>query len=137
MQKITTVEDLNFAIRQLESKQAQEWPLLKEQFLLTYESFKPMNVLKNTFKELTSSPEIKDNLLGTAVGLTAGFISNTLLGGVSKNPIKSILGSLVQFGISTLVAKNPETIKSVAGTIIKFFGKEKVTNNENSNGEHV
>ena len=53
MEKIYSEIDLNIAILQLESKQAEEEKLLKEQFQHTYESIKPINIIKNIFKETT------------------------------------------------------------------------------------
>ena len=127
MQKITTAAELKIAIQQLEYKQAEEWPLLKEQFLLTYEGLKPLNLIKNTFREFTSSLAIKDNLWG----LTAGYLSKLLIIGASNNPIKKLLGALLELGISNIVSKNQDTIQSLVDKVIEFFNKNK--ENENFN----
>lgn len=124
MQKIMNVVDLNNAIQQLEKKQAEEWPLLKTQVLATYEHFKPMNVIKNSIEEFTASPELKGKIIVTTLGLAAGIVSNTLLVGRSNNPITKMAGTLLQIGISTLIAKNPSSIKSFAGNILSFFTKK-------------
>lgn len=131
MQKIITAADLKNAIRQLEDRQAGEWPLLKEQFLITYEGLKPLNVLKNTFKGLVYSPGAKSNILGIATGLTAGYLSNTLLPGGSGNLVKKLFGTILQWGASTAVA-NPKAIKSIAGSLLAFFSKKKVIQSKNS-----
>ena len=125
MKKNTAVADLKMTIQQLEYKQAREWPLLKEQFLITYEGLKPLNVLKNAFKDVTSAPDFKDDLLGATIGVTAGFLSKALIIGVSHNPIKKLIGSLLEVGISNMVAKNSDTLKSVAGKVAAFFAKKR------------
>jgi len=137
MQKITTVADLKSAIEQLKYKQASEWSLLKEQFHHTYESLKPLNILKSTFREATSSPDFKGDLLGTTMGLTAGYLSKALIVGVSHNPIKKLLGTLLQLGISTVVSKNSESIKLLADSIVNFFKKKKETKVEIFNDHSI
>ena len=47
MEKITTTVQLKSEIQDLEYKQACEWILLKEQFQVTYQSLKPVNIIKS------------------------------------------------------------------------------------------
>jgi hypothetical protein len=132
MNKITTVEGLRNTIQLLEIKQNKELALLKRQFHDTYDSLKPINILKNTFKEFTASPEIKDNVLGVATGLTAGYLSKILVDGVSHNSFTKIVGSLLQLGITNVVSKNTEAIKSVIGFFTNFFRKKEIIERENN-----
>jgi len=46
--EINSATDLRAAILQLETRQAAEEKLLKENFHLAYESIKPINLIKNT-----------------------------------------------------------------------------------------
>ena len=52
MQKTDLSAGLREAIVVLEKRQATEGKILKEQFMLAYESMKPINLIKNTFKVL-------------------------------------------------------------------------------------
>ena len=79
MQEITTTADLKSRIQELEQRQAAEWPLLKEEFLKTYESFKLINILKSTFKQAVDSPDIKSNIINSAIGLTSGIVAKKLI----------------------------------------------------------
>ena len=124
MKKITTIAELKSAIQELENKQANEWCLLKEQLSTISENLKPLNLIKNTFKEFTSSAGFKDNLLGNIVGLAAGYLSKGLIVGATHNPIKKLVGALLQLEVTTAVSKNPETIKSLAGIILNLFKKK-------------
>lgn len=127
MQKITSGEELRAAILLLENKQQEEGKLLKQQFRLTYESLKPVNLIKNAFKEVTQSPDLKGKILETSLGLAAGYLSKGLLVRGSGNPFKKILGTVLQMGITNIVTKHPEFIKSAGAKIInKFFNKPKV-----------
>jgi hypothetical protein len=125
MQKITTSAELKEVIIKLEYEQSMKGVLLKEQFHHVIESLKPVNLIKNTFRDVTGSPFIMDNLLGSAVGLASGYLSRRVIIGTSGGIIKKILGSVLQFGVSRIVAKNPDAIKSVAQRIGNIFGRKK------------
>lgn len=114
-----TSETLKEAIRALEAKQAEEGLLLKEQFIETYENLKPLTFVKNFFKEFSTSEEIKNNFLDTAIGLTSGFVTKKVIVGSSKNPLIKLLGLAVQFGITDVVVKNFDVIKDFALSFIK------------------
>ena len=119
MQKVTSILELRTAIRQLEIKQANEQVLLKEQFKTTYESLKPINLIKNTLKELTTVPDLKGQLLNTTASLAAGYFSKKAVVGETNSPIKQILGTLLQMGVTSIVSKNADGIKSKVMQIIK------------------
>ena len=112
MGTITTIKELNAAILVLENKQAQDEILLKEQFKITYESLKPLNFIRDTFKELTSAPDFKEDKLNTSISLAAGYFSKKLAVGSTNNPIKQILGSFLQMGITSVVSKNADGIRT-------------------------
>jgi len=118
METITTAAELKNAIRQLEQKQAEEWTLLKQQSLYTYESLKPVNAIKNTLHELMSSSDVKKDLLGTLLGLAVGFLSKKVAIGSSHNPLKQLLGSILQMGVAGAVSKN-EDIKSTFLSLLR------------------
>jgi len=118
MKKRNEKEALAERIFFLQNKQAQELKLLKEQFHIAYESLKPINLVKSTWREITESPEIKNNLLSNAIGLTTGYLSKKVLMGFSHNPIKKIFGALLQFAIANVVSKHSETIKSAGGDFL-------------------
>ncbi len=111
-------EALNKAIEVLQKKKDIEFELLKEQFHITYESLKPINLIKSTLADVASSRELKNNVLNNVIGLTTGYISKKVLLGSSRNPIKILLGSLFQFAIAKVVSKHTESIKSTGENIL-------------------
>ena len=119
MQKISSTIDLRDAIILLEGKQALEEKTLRPQLHDAYESAKPINFIKNTIKEAAASKELKEDLFAASVGLTAGYISKVLFESVTHSPIRKLLGTALMFGITNVVAKHPETVKSVGRS---FFG---------------
>ena len=134
MQNINSTAELKNAIELLEVEHALKGRLLKEQFYITYESLKPINVLKRTLKELTSSAYLIDNIPGTIMGLASGYLSKKLFTGGSANIFRKLLGSLLQFGVTNVVAKNSESIKSTGLTIFQHFLQKKIMNSKNRAG---
>lgn len=126
MGTIATIKELNTAILLLEDKQAQKEALLKEQFKITYESLKPVNFIRNTFKELTSAPDFKEDLLTTSISLAAGYFSKKLAIGSTNNPFKKLLGSLLQMGVTSIVSKNSDDIRTKFMEILSVVFEKKV-----------
>jgi hypothetical protein len=131
MEKLNSETALRNAIQQLEEKHLAQAKALTEQFHEAYESLKPINLIKSTIKEATASIDLKDNLLNTSIGLTAGFLSKKLFESVSKSPLKRLIGSAIMFGITNLVAKNPETVKALG---LKFLNAIKPSTHHRNNG---
>ncbi len=124
-------------IMYLQGKQAVELKLMKEQFHTTYESLKPINLIKGTFNEVVESPQIKSNIVNNAIGLTTGYLSKIVLFGASRNPLTKIMGTLLQFAVTNIAAKHSDTIKSageiIVHRILKFRKDSKKEFHNNSN----
>jgi hypothetical protein len=112
---------LKETISLLEDKQAVELKLLKEQFHLTYESVKPFNLIKSTLHEVTSSPDIKENILNNVIGLTTGYLSKKVVVGGSHNSMRKLFGTLLQFTITNIVANYAGVIKTTGRNLLQSF----------------
>ena len=109
---------LNKAIILLQHKQTQELIALKEQLQLSYETLKPINLIKNILHEVALSPDIKNNLVNNIIGLTTGYLSKKVLVGASHNPIKRVFGTVMQFAIANVVSKHSGTVKAVVEMLV-------------------
>jgi hypothetical protein len=118
-------DSLSQAISLLQVKRAEELKLLKDEFYLLHDSLKPINLIKSTFHEITSTPDIKNNMVSTAIGLTTGYLSKKAIFGTSHNPIKKIVGLLLQFAITNIVSKNADGIKSTGENLFQRFLKNR------------
>ena len=105
MKKIKNAEELKEVIAELEKKKDTDEAAMKYQFQETYESYKPSNILKNTLSEVSASPKFRHNLLNVALGLGAGYLSRRLMVGRQAGLLKRVIGTAVQFGVTTLIAK--------------------------------
>ena len=128
MQIITSTSDLKNAIQLLEVEQADKGQLLKEQFYLTFESLKPVNLFKSTLNEISSSPYLIDNLIGTALGLVTGYLSKKMVVGASVNRVRKLFGSILHFGVTNVVTQHADTIKSFGRYIFQHIFSKKETN---------
>ncbi|MGZ9736447.1 hypothetical protein [Flavobacterium sp. GNP002] len=111
MEKINQTEILKETILLMKMKQADELVQLKDQYHYTIESLKPLNLIKNAFGLMATSPEIKGNILNNIVGMTTGYLTKKVLLGSTHNPIKRILGTMLQFVITNVVTKHSEASK--------------------------
>lgn len=124
MRKIITQTELTERIALLEIRQKEEAILVKEQFKLTYESLTPLNILKNTIKDLVASPDLKGDLLSSAISIGAGHLGKKAIIGDASNPIKQVLGTFLQMAITRLVAKKGPAIgNSILGFLKTFIEK--------------
>lgn len=125
MAKQSSIDSLKESIRLLEIRQTEEGLALKIQFKETFESLKPVNLIKNTINDLTNSVEIKNSLFETIVSILTGYLTKKMMVSSNSNPFMKILGAILQFGVTSLVAKNAESIRNFISDLIdKFFHTE-------------
>ena len=120
MQKLTAAQTLKSSILVLEQRQIAEGILLRDQFTVTFESLKPVNVLRKVINDLVHPSDLKDDIIQTAASLISGYLSRKLLVRSSKNPILRLAGLFVQYGVTSFVAMNSSTIKSYG---LRFINK--------------
>jgi len=121
MQNITTVAGLKDAIKVLEAEQREKGKLLQEQLLLTYESLKPVNLLKSTLKDLFSAPHLMEDFSGTTLGMIIGYLIKKLYIKESQSKFRKIMGSVFQLGISKLIAQKAEYIRAIGQVIFQHL----------------
>lgn len=129
MSRINTEKDLLIAIREIELRQKSEGEILRIQFRETYNSLKPINIIKNSIKDVFVSDEVKTDLLNTAIAFSAGIASKKLFEMVSSGPLTKLTGNSIMIVVSKAVAGNPEIVKSIGNTILGLFRKKEVTKN--------
>ena len=122
--------NINNAILLLEQKQSDELLSLKKQFKITYEGLRPINLIKNTIKEITQSPDLKNQFTNNLIGYTTGYLSKKALIGSTQSPIMSVLGNVMQFVITNFISKNTEGIKRVGNFWINSIFANKQSDNQ-------
>lgn len=121
MYKIQNKEELMAAILLLEKKQSDEWSKLKVERLAASENLKPLSILKNTLKDVELLPALKNRLISGAVGLAAGYLSKNLLIGSTHNPIKKLLGAILETEVSSSIINEPAKVQWLFQLAKKLF----------------
>ncbi len=119
MQKSDPSTLLKELILEKESERELHQILLKNEFRLAFESLKPINIIKNTLKQVVSSPEVKSTLINSAIGFISGFVAKKLFVGGSNNPITKIGGSMIGNLVANKAENNADSIKSVGSLLLK------------------
>jgi hypothetical protein len=121
MKNKNATEALNDLILIQEMKYDNDLGQLKNQFDVAYQSVKPINLIKNLFHNVTTSPEIKRDLVSNVIGLSTGFLTKRLLLGSLHNPVTKVLGTVLEFAVANLISKNTSGIKTIGGNLLKHF----------------
>ena len=107
----------------LEHRRTLEENALKIELHRTYESIKPINLIKSTYHEIAASEGLKNELINTSVGLVVGYISKALFESVSHSPLKKLMGTAILFGVTSAIAKHPDAVKSLAAGAFNLIRK--------------
>ncbi|OIR05671.1 hypothetical protein GALL_121060 [mine drainage metagenome] len=105
MQEIKTVPDLQNRIEELEFKQTNEWLLLKDDFRSIGQGLQPINLIKNTFREVISKPNLVTSVVVNGIGLATGILAKKILIGSTRNPLTKLLGFIVEIVVAKKIAK--------------------------------
>ena len=121
MQKIDSTSSLSETIHKLEVRRVEEGKMLKQQANQAYENIKPINLIKSTFKEALAAQDLRTDIINLSLGLIAGYVSKRVFSGLEDSPLKKLLGTSLQFGITLFIINNPETIQAIGNGIAKFI----------------
>jgi hypothetical protein len=126
MAPINEVVALKEAIVLLKTKQVQELTAIKTQLDLAYQSFSPSKFIKNALHDAVALPEVKNGFIDTLIGLTTGYLSKKMLIGSSNNPLKNMIGMVLEFTVANFTAKHTFIIKKVSSLLVnRILNKSK------------
>lgn len=106
---------LKRAITHLQKRQTEEGKLVKEQFLITYESLKPVNVVRRMFSDLIDQSDMRSSLLQSVSGMVSGYLTNLLVARFSPNRFVRFLGTVVQMMVSNFFVQHGDTLRAKVG----------------------
>lgn len=112
MKKDKPIDLLQENIAVLAFKQEEDLAILKRQLEVTFDSLRPANLIKSAIIDMTSVSGLKSTLVSNAIGLTTGYLSKKIVLGGTHNPVKKILGNILQFIITNVVAQKTNTFQS-------------------------
>ena len=121
MVKQNAINSLKESICLVKIRQIEEGKILKEQFKITYESLKPVNLIKSSMKDLVSSVEIKSSIFETLISIVSGYLTQKFIVTSKSNVFIKTLGMLMQFGVTNLVAKNSEDVRIFFSNLVDKY----------------
>ena len=116
--KSNSVVQLQQLIRTKEDELELERRLLKISFQSAIEKLKPINLIKNSIKEVITAPNLQNNIINNVIGLASGFLTKKLVVGKTHNPISKLVGMLIEVGVANKVTANADGIKSIAHLLL-------------------
>ncbi len=124
---------LKLKVKLLEAKRDRELIDLKEHFHAVKASLNPINLIKDSFKSATASPDLADGIDKTVIGLLSGFLVKNLVYRNSFNPLKIAASIGLQIIGASVASKNSDKIKS---TGLKLFHSLLSKIKHHKNGVH-
>ena len=122
--------NLDITIVALEKEQKLQGEQLKTDFSDAYDSLKPANILKNTIKELTTSSDLRTNIITASFSMAAGYLTSRILKGSNFKIFRRISALLIDYGVSNIL-RHPDAIKAILGNFIQgLFRKKKKSSDE-------
>jgi hypothetical protein len=103
-------ETLSLKILMLEKRRELYYEQFKANLETSYNSLKPLNLVKSGFREIVGSPEVKQGLLSNLVGLAGGFITKKMIIGPATGMIRNSIGTILQIIMTNLVSRKTASI---------------------------
>ena len=102
---VASKKDLEEAIRLQELKVAASKELLIEQYQITKENLKPVNLAKNAFSQMTGNSELGKKLLKAGLGIGAAFVTKRLISSPATSLASKALTIAMNLGLAKAIAK--------------------------------
>jgi hypothetical protein len=119
MKKPTQNELLDQKIALLTLQHRRELAEIKEQFNIVKESISPANIIQEGLQGVYQTVTDKNKLfpiLPTLLSLVGGYVSKKVIIGNSSNPIKKVLGTVLQFLVTNYLTKVNSKEETVSET---------------------
>ncbi len=124
MTEITTIDQLQARVQELERDQDIQWKQLKDNVKEQYENIKPINLIKNAFSGLTDNIDSESDILKEGAALASGLIANAIMSGSKNKPMKRWV-TLALFSAATyLITRYQDEIIAAGHNVMEFVAKK-------------
>ncbi|PKQ46096.1 hypothetical protein [Confluentibacter flavum] len=96
---------LDAKITALENKQKIKTRELKGQLDLTYKELRPSRLLNRVLNDIKEEPQLKGNILESALSLVGGYLSKKILVGKTNSIFTNLFGYGVQYLATKIISK--------------------------------
>ncbi len=124
MQVIKDDASLAEAIRLLESRDVMQTEDLRLQWDKAKEELNPGTLVKDAIRDTMAAPDFKENVIKGAVSFATGLLTKKAILGSAHGGLASLVGTLVQTGVTGLAYKNADPIKSKGASLLSGLLKK-------------
>lgn len=124
---INNSEELEKVIIELEKRKVVQEQHLREAFKATRESFRPINLIKSSIREITHTPEVRDSAIKTAAGIAVGLLTKDMFIGRAIPVIKKLVAGALENGVQNTFKSTGKTIKAIGTVLLNQIFKKKNT----------
>jgi hypothetical protein len=125
MENITTAAELKESIKMLEAEQYVKGQELKRHFFLTVESLKPLNLIKGVVQDISTTPFLTKNFIGTASGMATSFLFRRFLPGSTAGLLFRLLGTAIHYGfVTNFTDSKPGIMQSIGKRLTHLFSRK-------------
>jgi hypothetical protein len=123
---ISSAADLKKAILELELKRMQQEEGLRLQLSKTYQSLRPVNLIRNTLSRITGDSFNHNPLFNASVGVAAVLVTRKLLINKLSGPVfKRLAGGVIEMGVIKAAVTGAQLLKSTGFRILSSLLKKK------------
>jgi hypothetical protein len=122
---IKNSEDIKKVIVLIEDEVEEQKKLLMDQINILYDNFRPVNVVKDVFREVVTSEDFRGNILTATMGISTGYVTKRLLFRKDNNLLKALTGNLLQYGIANMIVNPSRVLKTIFLPILELFSSKK------------
>ena len=97
MKAISQKRALEMKILFLREKKALDFLSLKEQYYITIDSLKTVNLIKSVLKKIVVPSGLKSDLMNFIIGFSANYLAKNIFDNTSKNPLKKEFFKILKF----------------------------------------
>ena len=105
METITNALELKEAIQQLESDKVEQGIVLKEVFFQSIVQINPINRLEEQMNQASPFSLGSNSFVSKIAGVLSGILIKKWITGKNGNPVRKVLGSVVQLLATTLISQ--------------------------------
>lgn len=113
------VQALKALIVAKEAEHAIQETIVREQLLVTYNSLKPLNLIKSAIQQAVSSDELQGSAGNVVMGKLSGLLIKKLIQFGSSNPLVKMSSTIVEMVVAAKVTENAEDIKAIGAIVLK------------------
>lgn len=119
--KITNAEELQQAIKDLETRVQGHSVGIKQNYGQVKENLHPTRVAKNTFSYVAETPEIQRTLVNTAIGFILGYASKKAVELLTEDALDRTVHGIFNHHLTKLEHNRPESLLSKGISLFRRF----------------